>query len=246
MNILICDDEQFYIDKIIERINEYTPKEYPVSIFSYKQRQEIIENIDIRLYDIAFLDIELDDCNGIQLANQLQILNPHCIIIFITNYPQYVTEAFHLNTYQYLLKPLDEDTFLREYRHVLDTYSKIQSKCYFNTNEGKILFHPLDIMYIETYYHEIRIVTTNRVFLSDIKNKDHIIKSLENHDFIKIHQSFYVNLNYVSVVHRNHLILYNREHLPISIPRRNYVKKAFQQFIVRDAYPTLIHSRTKK
>lgn len=236
MKILVCDDDECAVSEIINKIQEYTPKGITASITGLSNISDILYNIQNISYDIAFLDIEISSINGIKVAGDIQKKNPYCIIIFVSGYTQYVTDAFTIKAFQYLYKPLDVERFKREYHKAIQFYQRAKATCVFNTLEGKTIFQPRDIMYVETYYRRIKIVTSHDTFLCSIKNKQHIKDTLKNFDFIQIHQSFYVNMNHIYVVHQDYVTLFNKEQLPISFTKREEVKSKFHSFIINQTF----------
>lgn len=68
----------------------------------------VIENIAKLNPDVAFLDIEMPEMNGLELASKLSELNSELMIVFITGYSQYALEAFQVNALNYILKPVSE------------------------------------------------------------------------------------------------------------------------------------------
>ncbi|WP_405153567.1 response regulator [Paenibacillus sp. FSL K6-0108] len=59
--------------------------------------------------DIAFIDIELPEINGIELAERLLEVNPDLMVVFVTAYQEYAVEAFELNAMDYIVKPVRFD-----------------------------------------------------------------------------------------------------------------------------------------
>lgn len=59
--------------------------------------------------DVIFLDIEMPDINGIELATRILDLQKNINIVFVTAYNQYAVEAFRLNALDYLMKPVSAD-----------------------------------------------------------------------------------------------------------------------------------------
>jgi len=59
--------------------------------------------------DLAFLDIELPDIKGIELAERLREIKPDLAIVFITAHQEYSLDAFKLYAFDYILKPIDEE-----------------------------------------------------------------------------------------------------------------------------------------
>ncbi|MCK8824046.1 response regulator [Fuchsiella alkaliacetigena] len=61
--------------------------------------------------ELVFLDIEMPDCNGLELAERILEIDEGIDIVFITAYDSYAVEAFELNALDYLLKPITEERF---------------------------------------------------------------------------------------------------------------------------------------
>lgn len=109
MKIAICDDEKnirTYLSSLIKKQNsEYSIKEY-ASAKDYLA--------DGKLYDLLFLDIEMkddaDSLDGMSLARKIREsdLEKQPVIIFVTGYEKYVYDAFDVEAFHYMLKPIDE------------------------------------------------------------------------------------------------------------------------------------------
>lgn len=235
MKILVCDDDQYTLEQLTDYIRKYTPKGTNISLTALSKTEDILENIKHNVYDLAFLDIELTNLNGVKLATALQNKNLYIIIIFISGYTSYVTQAFKIRAYQYIYKPIKPEEFKLHYHSALRSYGRITTTCTFNTIDGKKTLPPRDIMYVETYYHRIKIVTTQETFLSSIKNKRQIKNILKNYDFIQTHQSFYVNLGHILICHQSYLTMTNRVQIPISFVHRDEVRTKFNQYIMRES-----------
>ena len=83
MNILICDDEEMIVHHIAHLLNDYCKKlGYTVTISEKIDPRNV--NMDEE-FDVAFLDIDMPQMNGIVLARKIRNLHPNTIIIFITN-----------------------------------------------------------------------------------------------------------------------------------------------------------------
>ena len=69
--------------------------------------------------DLALLDIDMPDMNGIEAAKIIKLRFPKMKIIFLTSYPQYAVDAFHLHVSGYLLKPVDPEELSTEVSYAL-------------------------------------------------------------------------------------------------------------------------------
>ena len=79
---------------------------------------------DLSSYDIAFLDIDMGDSSGIDLARTLRRETPGVVIVFLTNFIQYAPEGFEVQAFRYLLK--------RDMNEKLIPYFEAASKKSFN------------------------------------------------------------------------------------------------------------------
>ena len=68
--------------------------------------------------DLAFLDIELPDIKGIELAERLREIKPDLAIVFITAHQEYSLDAFKLYAFDYILKPIDEERVKSSFQRI--------------------------------------------------------------------------------------------------------------------------------
>ena len=80
--------------------------------------------------DVVFLDIEMIDTHGIQLAKQLLHKQPSLQIIFVTAHTQFAVEAFDVEATDYLLKPVHE-------KRLIIALTKAQKKWSLRRHQGK-------------------------------------------------------------------------------------------------------------
>lgn len=75
-------------------------------INTYTNKTNILEDIQKQSVDVVFLDIEMADGNGLDLAEDIYSLSPSIQIVFVTGYAKYAVKAFEINSIDYLLKPV--------------------------------------------------------------------------------------------------------------------------------------------
>lgn len=109
MNIIAVDDELFALNDLKEVLEICIPK---ADINGFLKAEEAIDFARKNNIDIAFLDIEMNDMTGIQLAGQLTQINEKTNIIFVTGYSEYALDAFSVYASGYILKPATEKSVL--------------------------------------------------------------------------------------------------------------------------------------
>lgn len=155
--------------------------------------------------DLAFLDIELPDMKGIELAEKLRGIKPDIVIVFITGHQEYSLDAFKLYAADYILKPIDHErvksTFQRIYQ-MLEMLKKSNVSPYVQTSRISInvgderVFVKLDeIFYIEKTGRHTLICCTNGKF----KTRE-TLQELEQNlglKFFRSHKSFIINTDQI-------------------------------------------------
>ncbi len=106
LNIIALDDEKLALEGILNEIRKVHPE---VELNGFILVEPAIAYARDNHVDVAFLDIEMYDTNGIEVAKQLKEINPEINIIFSTGYKEYMEEAFSLYASGYITKPATED-----------------------------------------------------------------------------------------------------------------------------------------
>ena len=134
MKVLLVDDETLQLLRLEQSVKNVIKD---VESFSYTNPVLALrENRDEQI-DIAFLDIEMPEINGIMLAKKLKKINPKINIIFVTAYNDYALEAMSLHASGYISKPVTEEKVQKEmealrYPIELRPTKILQIKCFGN------------------------------------------------------------------------------------------------------------------
>ena len=134
MKVLLVDDEQLQLIRLEGACKNVLPDATFLSLSNPVKALEVSKNGDI---DLAFLDIEMPEINGIQLAKKLKAINPKTKIIFVTAFNDYALEAYKLHASGYITKPVSEEQIkeeIDELNKTIDLISnkRLQIKCFGN------------------------------------------------------------------------------------------------------------------
>lgn len=229
LRIAICDDEQFYREKIRALLRQYFEKHsffYEISVFA--SGEEFLEQCENRVaYDIVFMDISMAELDGMQTARQIRSFHSDTDIVFVTAFLDYALEGYKVNAVRYILKnTLDGavaecmDAILRKKKAVQVTFFLM---------EGEKKLYTDNILYVESRKHKsvFFYMETELVQYQIYDKLDAIEEKLSGCGFLRIHKSYLVNLKHIRKV-SNYTVLFDTgEELPVPRPRYQGVKEAF-------------------
>ena len=190
----------------------------PIKASAYLKEEKI---------DLIFLDIEMPGINGLQLIDLLEYKTS---VIIVSENQQYAIEAFEHSVCDYLLKPLDDySRFLKAVLRVKEIQNTKIPPAKPKKNNSTPLFVKVDsllhninlssILWIEAYGDYIKINTEQKMLmvLSTLKS---IESKLPQHQFVRVHRSYIVNLRRVENIDPSNLQI-GEKIIPISATHRD-------------------------
>lgn len=160
-------------------------------------------------YDIIFLDIEMKRMNGIAVARSIRKMDYSVLLIYVSGYEHYLKELFEVEPFRFLSKPIDNELFYRYFsdacQRVIETEEYYQYK--YNKEIRKVLIR--DIVYFESRSRIIYIFLKNGFVDRFYGKLNNVEKKLveEKNFFLRIHQSFLVNYDYVRKINYSNMVL---------------------------------------
>lgn len=236
LKIYIVDDEPLARDELKYLLNQSKQ----VTILGESDGiEEALREITELKPDLVFLDIELEEGTGIELAGQLEKLEHPPAIVFATAYDEYALQAFEADAVDYILKPFEEERIL----HTLEKINKLRKvveadmpdppplryerngKIAFSVEEKIVLVPYADILYVESSEGKCMIHTIKQKY----KVSEPLVeveKRLNFCSFLRVHRSYVVNLDHIDEIEpwfnsTYNLIMKNGSKVPVS---RTYMK----------------------
>ena len=125
MNVIVVDDEKLARDYLIKKLKELKP---PIEAIGFMNPVDSLEHVKNNTVDIAFLDIEMFEMTGIELAKKFKDIQPKIHIIFVTGFANYAVDAFEMHADGYVLKPARIEALQSEIDHIFTHWHPEQSK----------------------------------------------------------------------------------------------------------------------
>ena len=234
LKVAVCDDEKNIRSYLISLIREQDAK---CEIAEYTSAEEYLA--DGAEHDLLFLDIELEGSaqgmDGMELARQIREREQsgQPIIIFVTGHEKYVYDAFDVDAFQYLVKPVNEQKFAEIFRRAQDkivSEAEQRKKTLVIRHGGANKAIPLDIIYyMESQGHKIMLSTKHgrMEYYARIGELEEELQGC----FCRIHKGYLVNLGCVDEYSKTEILLTNGDRLPLSKYKYEDFVKAYLRFV---------------
>lgn len=218
MKILICDDEEKYINELKVHIEEYMKIHYINAQFFTASNPKDIKSSD-KAFDLAFLDIQMPETDGITLAKELKKRNGRVILFLVTAFEEYQDEAMDLHIFRFFKKPFDVQRLYSSLDKAIEYIDESYVDIFLHSNNEHKRILVDEIVYIRIENRKIILTTSDdkEYIISDSLNS--LTEKLPNTFFYLVHKSFLVNLHYVTNYNYRELYLKNSIRIPIA-PRK--------------------------
>lgn len=219
---LIVDDEPIARQILAEYIAAL--KEVEI-VGQLKNAIEVADFLENNTVDILFLDINMPRLSGVQLLKNLK--NPP-LVIFTTAYSEYAVEAFELEAFDYLVKPIAFDRFLKAMnkakQRLKEQNGGKETPKLFTIKENKRIYKVKleEIFLLQAYGDYVRIYTAEKKYVT--KGKLSLVKAELPDDFLQVHRSYIINLNHLKYVEGN-MVQIATESVPVSLSFREVLMK---------------------
>ena len=218
LNIAICDDDDLIahqIESVLHNIGDEENVKIDTDVF-YSGNDLVREISSGKKFDLIYMDIQMENGDGITAAKNIRKKDEDAMIIFISSYDRYVMELFRLDVF----------SFIRN--HFFSFKYKSQ--------EYKVLSK--EILYFESKARQINIhVRDGNKYVFNGKLSE-VEKGLSSGKvtFLRIHQSYLVNYLLIKSRSKSNVTLINGEVLPISEDRQKEFSKEYGRLLRGDIY----------
>ncbi|MDF7812890.1 LytTR family DNA-binding domain-containing protein [Hymenobacter sp. YC55] len=248
LNCIAVDDEPLAL-KLVGHFIEQTP--FLNLVGSYGSAVAALRGLQQQTtpVDLLFLDIQMPDLNGLELARVLvrEPGQPGPRVVFTTAFNQYAVEGYKVDALDYLLKPFTYEEFLRvankakSYAELSQPVSQPAAPAPAAPPDA-----PDDYLYLKVEYQLVRVPFHDILYIEGLKDYVKVyrqsepkpllsltsLKTLEERlpprQFMRIHRSYIVGLNHIASIGRGTVHI-GTETIPVS----DSYREAFDQFVSR-------------
>lgn len=218
VQILLCDDDKDFLNRLAEVVmRQPLPKGTSVEITKTSCPAGLGDR-QLPQYRIMFLDIDMAERSGMELARRVRELHLDTIIIFVTNYPQFSLEGYEVRAFRYLLKQEIEQKLPGYFRDALAEVAHGEKGLHFSVNAESYYVPYSDIIYLGSEQRVIYLYTVKPLQSGDrfYGKMEDLARELEPEGFLRIQKSYLVNMAHIKKLNYDHVILSNDKELSVS------------------------------
>lgn len=226
IKVAFCDDNEEILNTIKGIVKKMHIDKDEVS-YSYYSNPEILKSDnDKDVFDAIFLDIQMPEMDGMELADELRKNSRDVYISFLTNRDDLVFKSFEYQPFAFIRKEEVNDELPGVLRRLLDRLHEDMVFCDpFITDSGEKILAGR-ILYIESYKHYLKVFHNNT--MTQVRGKISDVEGLLSpYGFIRVHSGFLVNVKYIYSFSKTEIIMDNKQHIPIG---RKWKEEAMKQY----------------
>lgn len=237
IQIAIVDDDQLQ-QGFMESLIQATAEDLGLNIDLYyfdSGEAFLFASEDLPELDIAFLDIQMKNLNGLEAAQKVREHNQSISLIFVTAYAEYALDSYSVNALDYVLKPINQAKITQVFQRYLAQKPQEMKYLLFEHQGYPQKVNLQDIIYIEAAKHQTILNLTNADSLTINMSLSQIQAAVDER-FIGSHRSYLVNLSHVEQLTKQAIRLSNGQEVPISRRLDKKVQEAFINFYKKDVF----------
>ncbi len=223
IRIAILDDNPANAADVKKLLSEY-PKKINCNITEFSNPHEFLQSAEVQQYDIVFIDIMLGDKNGIDAGAEFAEKQPYSSIIFMSANAEYFKDVYKVPHIYFLTKELERERFFDAVTRAVANIRRESVTVETKNGTYKIVLR--DVLCFESNLKHTRVCLADGSIAEYNVNLKEIEALLPEKNFVRIHQSFIVNMRYITRYDRKNVVLKEMKTVPIS---RTYSVKAREE-----------------
>lgn len=226
LEIGVCDDSPGDLKRIqaaIYKAAEKLGERESISIHLYKDGISMYEASQSRGFSLVFLDWEMPEMDGFNLAGRLYMNNPDLKVVFVSNYENIVFDAYEYMPLWFVRKSSLERDMLKAMQKYLGITTKIKIRYRMKDGYGMKHICLESVVYVECNGHAITVWMKNQTNLQMYGTLKFLENEWKSYGFVRIHKNYLVNVNTIDEVGVKTVRLFNGTELDMGKNRRKNI-----------------------
>lgn len=233
VSVAVCDDDNNVVEIVKNSLLQYQVSgNYQFDIHCFSCGEDLLKSKLI--YDIIFLDIEMDGIDGIKTARHIRRTNGKTKIVYITTHSECALRSYSVHPFDFVVKPISCERIIIVIDELAEYFTRLSAKkeiIQLKGEEGPLVLN-LDDIYVFEYTGNRRITVFTEKASYLIRGSLSEIKSLiKEESFISPHKSFIVNMEHINRLNGLNIHTTNGLLVPVAQKKLKYFQNEFSNFI---------------
>lgn len=235
INFAICDDEPWMIQELSRLLSQDMKQRAltDYSIIPFSSGTSLLTSD--AAFDILFLDIQMQEPDGLETARRLRQQKNQSLLVFVTVLKECVFDVFDVEAFDYLVKPLESVRLKRTMDRALQRLEQKTEKTILIQQGNSCEVIPLSqILYGEIWRRKIYLHKTDGT-VTDYYGRMEDLERRVDKRFFKCHRSYLVNLGHVRGCTDGQVLLSQGKTIPVSRLRERDFTQALLHYMKENA-----------
>lgn len=232
MHIGICDDLASDLGLLQSHIEKYSEVNNMIlKISSFINGESLIAEMKKGIeFNIVFLDIYMNESNGMETARAIRNLGINCMIIFTTTSLDYAIDSYEVQAVHYLVKPVTYEKLesalnrCKQFLNNADYYIEVKS-------DRLMVRVPLRELIFAEVYGNLTVLHTLSGDIRSYISLDELARLLTGKEFLRCHRSYIINMRFVSSADSGDFLLNNGQKIPIRRQDKQQMKQLYANYL---------------
>ncbi|MCI8490315.1 MAG: response regulator transcription factor [Lachnospiraceae bacterium] len=215
VHIAVCDDEAYMSDQIQKMASDFfRSKNVETAILQFSSGTELLKYK--KPIDILFLDIQMEDLDGMETARKLRKRKFQGFLIFITVLKELVFQSFEVQAFDYLVKPVEEGQFQKTMERLFSSMKQAgEANLLIQKGYESHIISLEEIVFCEIIDRKIYLHLASSGVIDYYDRIEHLEARLGS-SFFRCHRSYLINLKYLKSYKNGIAYMEGGKEIPVS------------------------------
>lgn len=235
MRIAIVDDIASERENLKGRVSAQADRlSLEAAVSCYASGTDFLACAGKEHFDLVFLDIYMQNENGVDTAEHLRRFDPDCLLVFTTTSPDHALEGFRVRALHYLVKPYQEAELAALFDEIVRRFPMTDRYIEINAAGGAVRLRFRDILYAEHYQHQIYVYSADGERYVTRRTFREFTAALTDGRFFLCSRGTIINMEHAEDFDGTDFILKGGKRVPVSRDLAKAAHTAFGDYLFKD------------
>ena len=231
LHLAVCDDRTEDRERLCRLLEEYGQhNNLELSVDQWSTGEDFLHAFVPGRYQLLFLDIYMNQLNGVETARTIREQDEDCAIVFVTTSTDHALEGFDVNALHYLLKPITAAQLDTVFQRLTRLQKKEPAYITVRSQRLEVRCNVDEIVFAEIYDKRCLIHTKTKT-IQTYTPWDEIERQVPVNLFLRCHRSYLVNMSYITRMEDTQFTVHDQHLIPIRKNDRQTLKQRYLDYL---------------